>query len=232
MIKGSYAGAVELPVGAIISHAGPHTSIPAGYLLCDGSDVFRATYRALFAVIGVSYGAGDGVTTFGLPDYVDAYSTPSTSNTTLARNGSSNTHSHASVAAGLTMTMGDGQASHSHADSVYLTNTGGVGSHAHNANLGWNTGNSGSNASKAAGTGVNLSGSGHDHNVSSSTNSATQSHSHNANTGNSNTSTAGAHASAHWSGSNGLSTDGSVAPSGQGSSEPSFFKTLYLIRAG
>jgi microcystin-dependent protein len=39
-----------------------------GWLLCNGSAVSRTVYPALFAAIGVAYGAGDGSTTFGLPD--------------------------------------------------------------------------------------------------------------------------------------------------------------------
>lgn len=39
-----------------------------GFLLCDGSAVSRETYADLFAVIGTAYGAGDGSTTFSLPD--------------------------------------------------------------------------------------------------------------------------------------------------------------------
>lgn len=42
---------------------------PAGYLLCDGSAVSRATYSALFAVIGTTWGVGDGSTTFNLPNF-------------------------------------------------------------------------------------------------------------------------------------------------------------------
>ena len=40
---------------------------PTGWLLCDGSAVSRSTYAALFAVIGTTYGSGDGSTTFNLP---------------------------------------------------------------------------------------------------------------------------------------------------------------------
>lgn len=40
-----------------------------GFLLCDGSAVSRVTYAALFAVIGTTFGAGDGSTTFNLPDF-------------------------------------------------------------------------------------------------------------------------------------------------------------------
>lgn len=41
---------------------------PAGYLECDGAAVSRATYAALFAVIGTVHGVGDGATTFNVPD--------------------------------------------------------------------------------------------------------------------------------------------------------------------
>jgi microcystin-dependent protein len=44
---------------------------PAGYLICDGSAVSRAVYAALFTAIGVLWGAGDGSTTFNLPDLRD-----------------------------------------------------------------------------------------------------------------------------------------------------------------
>lgn len=41
---------------------------PDGWFLCDGSQVSRATYKALFDVITTTFGAGDGSTTFNLPD--------------------------------------------------------------------------------------------------------------------------------------------------------------------
>lgn len=44
------------------------TQIPDGWLLCDGSAVSRTTYANLFAKIGTRHGAGDGSTTFNLPD--------------------------------------------------------------------------------------------------------------------------------------------------------------------
>lgn len=44
------------------------TDIPDGWLLCDGSAVSRTTYANLFAEIGTRHGAGDGSTTFNLPD--------------------------------------------------------------------------------------------------------------------------------------------------------------------
>ena len=56
-------------VGAILPFAG--SVIPEGFLLCDGRAVSRETYGNLFYEIGTSYGAGDGSTTFNLPDMVN-----------------------------------------------------------------------------------------------------------------------------------------------------------------
>ena len=47
----------------------PINTPPAGYLECNGGTVSRVTYAALYGVIGTTYGAGDGSTTFALPDY-------------------------------------------------------------------------------------------------------------------------------------------------------------------
>ena len=44
------------------------SDVPEGYLVCDGSAVSRSEYSALFDVIGVTYGIGDGESTFNLPD--------------------------------------------------------------------------------------------------------------------------------------------------------------------
>ena len=52
------------PSGMVVPFAG--ASAPSGYLLCDASAVSRTTYAELFAVIGTTYGAGDGSTTFNV----------------------------------------------------------------------------------------------------------------------------------------------------------------------
>lgn len=54
------------PPGMIVPYGG--AAAPAGWLLCDGSAVSRTAYADLFAVIGTTYGAGNGSTTFTLPD--------------------------------------------------------------------------------------------------------------------------------------------------------------------
>lgn len=61
------AGAGGVPTGTIIMW--PHATPPTGYLACDAQEVSRATYAALFALIGTTFGAGDTETTFNLPDY-------------------------------------------------------------------------------------------------------------------------------------------------------------------
>lgn len=58
-------GGTEKP-GDIKFHAA--SSIPAGWIKANGALVSRSAYGALFAVIGTTYGAGDGATTFALPD--------------------------------------------------------------------------------------------------------------------------------------------------------------------
>ena len=60
------SGGGAFPAGAIADFAGG--SAPTGWLLCFGQAVSRSTYAALFGVIGTTYGAGDGSTTFNLPD--------------------------------------------------------------------------------------------------------------------------------------------------------------------
>lgn len=56
---------VGLKPGFVCPFAG--TTAPDGWLICDGSAISRTTYADLFAVIGTTYGEGDGNTTFNLP---------------------------------------------------------------------------------------------------------------------------------------------------------------------
>lgn len=55
-----------VPTGVYVPFAG--SAAPTGWLLCGPTAVNRITYAALFAVIGTTYGVGDGLTTFNLPD--------------------------------------------------------------------------------------------------------------------------------------------------------------------
>lgn len=55
-----------IPAGVVWPYAG--ASPPSGWLLANGAAVSRTTYASLFAAISTTYGAGDGSTTFNLPD--------------------------------------------------------------------------------------------------------------------------------------------------------------------
>lgn len=57
-----------IPAGTINPWAGDDSSIPSGWLLCDGTAVSRTTYAGLFAAVGTAFGVGDGSTTFNVPN--------------------------------------------------------------------------------------------------------------------------------------------------------------------
>jgi microcystin-dependent protein len=60
------SGPSGAPTGSILMWS--TASAPTDWLLCDGSPVSRSTYSALFAVVGTTFGNGDGVNTFNLPN--------------------------------------------------------------------------------------------------------------------------------------------------------------------
>lgn len=60
-----------MPVGTVIAFSS--NSTPDGFLLCNGAAVSRTTYAKLFETIGTIYGAGDGSTTFNLPNLTDKF---------------------------------------------------------------------------------------------------------------------------------------------------------------
>jgi Microcystin-dependent protein len=70
-----------LPIGSYIQFAG--SQAPEGFLVCNGGEISRTTYSELFAVIGTTYGSGDGSTTFNLPDLTDRFLQGSTTSGTV-----------------------------------------------------------------------------------------------------------------------------------------------------
>ena len=60
-----------IPTGSYIQFAG--SQAPEGFLVCNGGAISRTTYSKLFAVIGTTYGSGDGSTTFNLPNLTDRF---------------------------------------------------------------------------------------------------------------------------------------------------------------
>jgi len=65
-LTGGAGGGDGTPVGAVLDHTG--SSAPGGYVLPYGQAISRTTYADLYAVEGTTFGAGDGTTTFNVPD--------------------------------------------------------------------------------------------------------------------------------------------------------------------
>ena len=90
---------------------------PSGFLECDGTAANRTTYAALFAVIGTTYGVGDGSTTFNVPNLSDNVAVGKSNNKALGTTGGANTVTPTGNVAGSTAnaTLSTAQlASHSH----------------------------------------------------------------------------------------------------------------------
>lgn len=79
-----------MEIGFICMYGG--TTAPNGFLVCDGSAVSRTTYSELFSSIGTSYGAGDGSTTFNLPDLTGKVVIGVSSSYTLGDTGGEESH--------------------------------------------------------------------------------------------------------------------------------------------
>jgi len=129
-------------------------SVPTGFLECDGAAVSRSTYSALFAVVGTTYGTGDGASTFNLPNLADNVAIGKSPGKALASTGGANTVASTGNVGGSTAnaTLSTPQlASHNHlivgqpfgpgsgsrttgamGGGVYTGNRGSDGGHSHN----------------------------------------------------------------------------------------------------
>jgi microcystin-dependent protein len=70
-LNGNYGILSYNPIGTIIHNCSASIGLPL--LLCNGQTISRTTYASLFAVIGTTYGSGDGSTTFQIPNYSGAF---------------------------------------------------------------------------------------------------------------------------------------------------------------
>lgn len=106
-------GYTPQPPGIIQMYGG--AAAPTGWLLCNGAAISRSTYSALFAVIGTSFGAGDGSTTFNVPNMQDRVPVGAGSSHTLGVAGGSATQTPAgSVSVGSTTLDATQIPSHTH----------------------------------------------------------------------------------------------------------------------
>jgi microcystin-dependent protein len=127
-------GGLVMPTGAILEYGG--SSAPTGWLLCNGAAVSRATFAALFAVIGTAYGAGDGFSTFNVPNRQDrvgvgaglSYARGATGGAVTATTSTDGAHNHTGNTGGTAITTAQ-MPSHTHTGT---TNT--AGAHTHNVN--------------------------------------------------------------------------------------------------
>jgi microcystin-dependent protein len=154
---GNLTGIEGIPTATIVPWS--DSSIPTGFLECDGAAVSRSTYADLFAIVGTTYGSGDGSTTFNVPDLQDNVAVGKSGTKNLASTGGANTVTPTGNVAGSTAnaSLSTPQlASHSHAVAGQTAPNGTAGSFQPNNHL-----NNGLVSTQNTG-----SGGGHSHNMS------------------------------------------------------------------
>lgn len=178
-----------IPAGAVMPFA--MNSAPSGWLAANGDAVSRSTYAALFTAIGTTYGAGDGSTTFALPDLRGYFVRGSGTNSDSVASGTFGAKQAASLLNHThTGTTGTESADHTHTFNV--TSGGESSQHGHTANSIITTGLGGSSANITTGGGgyridnvaTTFNGSGHTHSVSGTTSGKSATHTHTVTTGN------------------------------------------------
>ena len=150
-------GIEGIPTATIVPWSS--ASVPSGFLECNGAAVSRTTYADLFAIVGTTYGAGDGSSTFNVPDLQDNVAVGKSNNKSLASTGGANTVASSGNVGGSTgnASLSTSQlASHSHNVPGFTQFSGG--------NL--IQANSNSVSTRNNNTGGAGSGGGHSHNMS------------------------------------------------------------------
>lgn len=241
----SAGGYPLVPVGTVMAFAG--STAPEGWLMCDGSAVVRTTYANLWAVLGTTYGSGDGSTTFNLPDalgrsIVGAGSGSGLTARTLSTKsgseavtiGTSNLPPHTHGLNNHTHTLGG----HTHTTSVNPPNTGSGdenNSHYHGANSGYHehsykiaaTATAGTNRNILTSTGSGAFTGGINYAYAGSTDWQSINHTHNTDVGAFDATSGGP--STDSGGASGDTTNGGFANSGLSVMQP-FLVLNYIIK--
>ena len=155
---GNLTGIEGIPTATIVPWS--DSSVPTGFLECNGQAVSRSTYSALFAIVGTTYGAGDGSSTFNVPDLQNNVPVGKSNNKALASTGGANTVASTGNVGGSTAnaTLSTSQlASHTHSVAIKKYPSG---SNFNTVRFGSNT------AAGSVNSGSAGSGSGHSHNMS------------------------------------------------------------------
>src|SRR5262249_17960227 len=145
----------------------PTATAPTGWVLCDGAAISRTTFAALFAVIGTTYGVGDGSTTFNVPNCKGripvGFDSGQTEFNALGKTGGEKVHT-LTTAEMPVHNHGVTDNGHAHGTNLPLSNTGG-------SSVNWWQGNnslgSANPSTSTDGTGISIqnAGSGNSHNV-------------------------------------------------------------------
>ncbi len=122
---GISSASASVPAGTLIDHAG--ATAPAGFLACPlvATNISRTTYANLFLAIGVTWGAGDGSTTFGMPFFAaDHVGIQANGNVGTNSVGALLAHTH--VGLGTSGTGGSGGATQAATATQVTSSTGGT----------------------------------------------------------------------------------------------------------
>jgi microcystin-dependent protein len=227
----------SIPIGSLMPFAGP--TAPAGWRICDGSAVSRVTLKRLFETIGTAWGAGDGSTTFNLPDLRQKFllgKAASGTGATLGSTGGAIDHAHTGPSHTHSISS-DG--AHTHSISADGTHQHTIGAHSHSIagsgtlSTGAPIGDSSTSFSYQSGAipAQFVNGpSSHTHEIGS--------HNHGGATDTTDLTTAenGSHSHGGATGSNGAHTHGGATGAGgtgnTGTANPPFAVVNYLIFAG
>ena len=144
-------GTFLVPTGSIVMW--PSVAIPTDWKLCNGDAISRTTFNTLFSLIGTTFGAGDGSTTFNLPNYKNRMPYGADTVAVGATGGSANaivvSHNHGGVTGGqsvththsVSITTGGQSVQHTHDMTTYIgVNAGGGGTAYVGNNSGGGTG--------------------------------------------------------------------------------------------
>lgn len=185
-----------VPTGTISAFAG--TTLPAGYLWCDGLPQLKSSYPDLWGVLGVNRYAADTATQFYTPNLCSHLPRGAATTAGAVTTNNNNTHGHGNNATTTTpttvaapsvtvnTTSNTDLITHNHNNNAVATNaanTSSVGAHNHNNN-GANTGGpSATNTFRfpASGTLITVASSGHTHGVNGASTSSTGDHNHSVN---------------------------------------------------